>query len=224
MRSATEVPARKPLSRRAADTYKVWNRRLHYYLGLYFLFFVWLFAFTGLLLNHSSWTFAEFWPNRKISTYQRAIQPPAGSNSVAQAKDLMKQLGIEGEIEWGAAAADSYHLNFQVNRPGHNFAVKADLRNRSAKVERTEINTWGVMRVLHTFTGVRAADPKAQRDWRLTTIWALSMDAVALGLIVMVVSGLFMWYGLKAKRRWGLAALALGIISCGWFLFGLRLL
>ena len=33
----------------------VWNRKLHYYLGLYFLFFLWLFSLTGLMLNHQQW-------------------------------------------------------------------------------------------------------------------------------------------------------------------------
>jgi hypothetical protein len=32
-----------------------WNRKLHYYLGLYFLFFLWLFSATGLMLNHQQW-------------------------------------------------------------------------------------------------------------------------------------------------------------------------
>jgi hypothetical protein len=54
--SAADAP------RANAGGYRVWNRKLHYYLGLYFLFFVWLFALSGLLLNHS-WTFAGFWPN-----------------------------------------------------------------------------------------------------------------------------------------------------------------
>ncbi len=34
---------------------EVWNRKLHYYLGLYFLFFLWLFSLTGLMLNHQQW-------------------------------------------------------------------------------------------------------------------------------------------------------------------------
>ena len=38
--------------RNAFDAFLVWNRRVHFYLGLYLLFFTWLFAFTGLLLNH----------------------------------------------------------------------------------------------------------------------------------------------------------------------------
>lgn len=41
--------------RGTASTFLVWNRRTHFYLGLYFLFFAWLFVFTGLLLNHPRW-------------------------------------------------------------------------------------------------------------------------------------------------------------------------
>ena len=78
---------------------RAWNRRLHYYLGLYFLFFVWLFALTGLLLNHGSWKFAEFWPGRKVATSEHPIQPPAAGNTLAGAQDLMRQLGIAGEIQ-----------------------------------------------------------------------------------------------------------------------------
>jgi hypothetical protein len=66
--------------KRFAETFEIWNRKLHYYLGLYFLFFLWLFAFTGLLLNHS-WAFFEFWPNRKISTVERSIQAPSSGGT-----------------------------------------------------------------------------------------------------------------------------------------------
>jgi hypothetical protein len=69
-----------------AETLKVWNRKLHYYLGLYLLFFVWLFALSGLLLNHSSWKFAEFWGNRKQATYERAITMPSSGSDLAQAR------------------------------------------------------------------------------------------------------------------------------------------
>lgn len=202
---------------------KIWNRKLHYYLGLYFLFFVWLFAFTGLLLNHGSWKFAEFWPNRRISNYERAVQVPASGDDVERARNIMGQLGISGEIQWGNGPKDPDRLEFQANRPGQTHTIKADVRAGIAKVERTEINAWGVMRVLHTFTGVRGGDRNNQRDWILTTVWALSMDAVALGLLFMVFSGIYMWSGQTEKRRLGLAALTLGTVICGWFVYGLRL-
>jgi hypothetical protein len=214
---ASHTPRRKP-----ADIFIVWNRRLHYYLGLYLLFFCWLFAFTGLLLNHSNWEFAQFWPNRIQSSSVHEVQAPSGGTDLTRARDLMQQLGIAGEIQWPARQSVDGAFTFQVSRPGQIVEVKADLTTRRVTLQRTDLNTWGVLHVLHTFTGVRAADTRNARDWTLTTVWALSMDAVAAGLIIMVFSSYVMWYRLKAKRRWGSVALLLGFVSCGAFVAGLR--
>jgi hypothetical protein len=203
-------------------TFLVWNRRLHYYLGLYFLFFTWLFVFTGLLLNHPRWTFAQFWPNRIQSSTEQEVQPPAGGSDVERAHDLMRQLRISGEIQWPAQQPGAAQFAFQVNRPGLIVDIKADIEQGRATVQRTRLNAWGVMHWLHTFTGVRAADARNTRDWTLTTVWALAMDAAAFGLIVMVFSSYIMWYRLPAKRLGGIVALLLGIISCGAFLGALR--
>lgn len=39
---------------------ETWNRKIHIYLGLYFLFFLGLFSISGLVLNHPQWAFAQF--------------------------------------------------------------------------------------------------------------------------------------------------------------------
>ena len=76
MRSVTgaaEAPGAP--TRALSETYGVWNRKLHLTtLGLYFLLFLWLFTFTGLLLNLSSWTFAEFWPKIEGIHFERQIE------------------------------------------------------------------------------------------------------------------------------------------------------
>ncbi len=222
MPSRTETPPSiKPSARRALNTFRVWNRKGHYYLGLYFLFFVWLFAFTGLLLNHS-WKFAEFWPNRRVYTFERRVEVPATDSDVDRARALMMRLGIKGEIEWTAARPDSTVFEFRVNRPGHNTSVTAYPEEGRVVVEQTETNAWGVTRVLHTFTGLRAGDDRNDRDWFLTVLWVLSMDAVSIGLVIMVFSGWYLWYRLPAKRNLGGAALMLGIAACAMFIFGLR--
>lgn len=219
MPSATENPGKaKP---RRSLVFESWNRRLHYYLGLYFLFFLWLFSLTGLLLNHS-WKFAEFWPNRKISIVERRVHAPPPGGDLQQAKDVMRQLAIEGEVEWATPRSDPGSLNFRASRPGHTIEIKADLNRGRATIEETAVNLWGVLRILHTFTGVRMDDAESRRDWLLTTVWALSMDALAIGLIVMVLSSYYMWYRLKAKRNLGLLALGLGVLICGFLVFGLR--
>ena len=208
--------------RGAVDSFLVWNRRVHFYLGLYLLFFTWLFAFTGLLLNHPRWQFAQFWPNRIQSTTERTLKPVTAVADFDRARDVMRQLGITGEIQWPATQPVDGPFTFQVNRPGLNVEVKADLRAGHATVQRTQLNGWGVMHVLHTFTGAPAADSRNRRDWTVTTVWALSMDAVAAGLIVMVLGSYVMWFRLRAKRFGGAVALALGFISCGAFIGGLR--
>ena len=209
-------------ARRAADVFLVWNRRVHYYLGLYLLFFCWLFAFTGLLLNHPRWEFAQFWPNRTQSTTEHPFQTPQGTTDLERARGLMRQFGMAGEIQWPSAQSGTGSFAFQVSRPGLVIDVKANRQSGRATLQRTDLNAWGVMHVLHAFTGVRAADTGNGRDWALTTVWALSMDAVAAGLIIMVFGSYVMWFRLKAKRRWGIVALLLGLVSCGAFVAGLR--
>jgi hypothetical protein len=218
----SEAPVRDTRRHSPVDLFLVWNRRLHYYLGLYLLFFSWLFALTGLLLNHPKWEFPQFWPNRVQNSTVLEFRAPEGNADLARARDLMQQFGIAGEIQWPAAQPVAGPFTFQVTRPGLTIDVKADLPTGRATLQRTDLNTWGVLHVLHTFTGMRAADSVNQRDWFLTTVWALSMDALGVGLILMVFSSYIMWYRLKGKRRGGIAALLLGFLSCGVFVTGLR--
>jgi hypothetical protein len=217
-----EATAGERSRRGAVDSFLVWNRRIHFYLGLYLLFFTWLFAFTGLLLNHPRWQFAQFWPNRIQNTTERTLESVTAVADIDRARDVMRQLGIAGEVQWPATQPPNGPFTFQVSRPGLVVEVKADLRAGRATVQRTQLNAWGVMHVLHTFTGAPAADSRNRRDWTLTTVWALSMDAVAVGLIVMVLGSYIMWFRLRAKRLGGIVALALGFISCGAFIAGLR--
>jgi hypothetical protein len=67
------LQANRRMSRDSGPGFERWNRKLHFYAGLFLLFFLWLFAFSGLLLNHPSWSFAEFWNNRRQTNYEREI-------------------------------------------------------------------------------------------------------------------------------------------------------
>lgn len=109
-----------------------------------------------------------------------------------------------------------------MSRPGRLFEIKADFEQRRAAIQRIDLNAWGIMRLLHTFTGVRLNDSRNERDWVLTSVWAFAMDAVAAGLILMVLGSLYMWYALPQKRRLGAIVLAFGFLSAGVFCVGLR--
>lgn len=222
MPSSINTASQSIPGRRVADVLTIWNRKFHYYLGLYLLLFLWLFAFSGLILNHPQWSFAEFWPTRAQSTFDRQIDTPPQGADLVQARDIMRQLDLRGEIEWTTTNSDMTRLEFRVSRPGHIFEVKTDLAQNCAAVQQIDLNAWGITRLLHTFTGVRMQDPRNQRDWIVTTIWSFSMDALALGSILMVLGSYYMWLIQPKKRRLGLIAASLGLMSCGFFVFGLR--
>src|SRR5678809_664280 len=123
MPSATEtsLPAKAKTSLRLWASFERWNRKLHFYSGLFLIFFLWLFAFSGLLLNHPAWTFHEHWKNRQETTSERSIAAPGPDalGDLAQARDIMRQLSISGDILWTTTRTDPGLLDFQVRRPGH---------------------------------------------------------------------------------------------------------
>lgn len=207
-------------ARRRSARFRLWTRRLHTWVGLYLLLFLWLFSVSGLVLNHSKWAVAQFWKARQESTAERTIRVPNAAGDVAIAAELMRQLAVVGELGETKRRPDGA-FDFQVVRPGRVVRVAARLDSGRATVTTTRLNGWGVLDALHKLTGVKVGEPALTRDWVLTRVWALAMDALALGMVFLVVSAVYLWYRLPAKRRPGLVALALGAVCCAFFLYGL---
>ena len=197
-----------------------WITRLHYYLGLYFIFFIWLFAVTGLLLNHGMWGMADVQRSRTIAKSEHRISLANTEIPLSDAHDVMQQLQIHGEVQWLGTPSSADRLDFRVARPGVQPEVRVDLTAATAVVERATVNTLGAACALHLFTGVRMNDRRNDRDWLITTLWALSLDSVAARLLVMVGSGIWIWLQTRKNRIAGVMALSLGVLCCAWFLVG----
>ena len=54
----------------------------------------------------------------------------------------------------------------------------------------------------------------------MTSVWVFAMDALAAGLIVMVLGSYYMWWRLKKSKALGVAALGAGFATCGAFVAG----
>jgi len=199
---------------------ETWNRKLHYYLGLYFLLFLWLFSFTGLLLNHPRWALSRI-PNEQSPPLERAIELPTGDSDLARANDVTRQLGLRGEIDWPQGLQPPGRLEFNVVYPKQATQVRVDLAAKRASIQQVDRSFWSAFRITHTFSGSRYNAPGTSRDWLVTSVWVFAMDALAAGLLVMVLGGYYMWYRLKAKRTLGWIALSAGCFSCALFVFGL---
>ena len=206
------------IRRSMAKRVDTWNRKLHYYLGLYFLFFLWLFSLTGLMLNHQPW-FTHLY-DRAETRLQLSIGTPTGDTMLEQTRDVMQQLGLEGEIDW-PAAQPAWHIDFTVSRPNGAAQVRVDLTAKKAYVREFENGRLHAFQIFHTFSGSRFSQPGSQRDWIVTSLWVWAMDALALGLIVMVLGSYYMWWQLKKRKALGVAVLTGGVATCGVFVAGL---
>ena len=207
-----------PSSAKTLVTLEKWNRKLHYYLGLFFLFFLWLFSLTGLLLNHGQWALAQAANQRQETRSEQALSPPAGVTDLARAKDVMRQLGLAGEIDLPANPQAAGHFDFNVSRPKDASQVKVDLGQMRASVQHFDNGGLAAFRIFHTFSGSRFNQPESHRDWIVTSIWVLAMDALAAGLVVMVFGSYYMWFRFK-RASLGLGALTLtaGYACCALF-------
>ena len=201
-----------PSSANGLATFEKWNRKLHYYLGLFFLLFLWLFSLTGLLLNHGAWGIATVANQRQETRYERTLAPLSGDSDLSRAKNAADQLGLTGEIDLPAAPQAPGRFDFQIARPKDASQIKIDLASMRAVVQHFENGGWGVFRIFHTFSGSRFNQPDSHRDWLLTTLWVVAMDALAAGLILMVLGSYYMWF--RFKRR----TLPLGVVTlaAGW--------
>ena len=202
----------------SARAFEVWNRRGHYYLGLYFLFFLWLFSLTGLMLNHQGW-FPDLY-DRHGTEYDPDIEMPAGDTRLAQTRDVMRQLNLKGEIDWPASQPVG-HIDFNVSRPNRAAQVRVDMNAKHAYIKEFKNGSLHAFQIFHTFSGSRFNQPASNRDWIVTSVWVLAMDALAAGLIFMVLGSYYMWWQLKQRRTLGVITLAVGCAVCGIFVVGL---
>ena len=199
-----------------------WSRKFHIHLGLFLLLFIWLFSFSGLLLNHSKWKFASFWDERKEKITITPIHTTANLDSAAMLKNIMQQLKIAGEVTGVWMTTDS--IDFRVTIPGHLRNLHVDLRNGICTQKELTFNWWGKMNNLHTFNGVNKENPDIQPNWIITRIYKFAMDAIAIGFIVLCISSWIMWYKLRKKYTWGPLILISGFAATIYFVFLFKML
>jgi len=199
-----------------------WNRKIHIYIGLFLMFFICFFAYSGLLLNHGSWGISSFWEQREILKTVTKIQIPATRNSNELVKNIMSQLNTEGEVTNVKMWMDSIH--FRVSIPGNERDLSVNFNNGTCIQTQLKYNLAGIIRTLHTFNGVDRNDAASKPNWLITNIWRISMDGIAIGLILLCVSSWIMWFKVRQKFAWSLPVLAAGLGISVYFVFVLGML
>lgn len=192
------------------------NRKLHIYLGLFIIFFVWLFFVTGLIMNHTKWKVRNFYEKRIEETISFNVSDRIIHGNHDRVNTIKNYLNIEGEVS--NIRIKVGNVGFRVSSPGLVQEVNVDSAGRgSMKV--LKYNFWGKLHTLHLFNGMDKNDPGQRPDWIVTKLWRIMMDLTAIILIILSLGSWIMWYKVRRDYKAGYIFLAAGIIIAGYYLF-----
>jgi hypothetical protein len=195
-----------------------WNRKIHIYLGLFLLLFIWLFGISGVLLNHH-WEIANSWERREEFNFDKSIQISEEREKYPLAHEIMNELDLKGSIYNLRFSSDSSSLNFVVAKPGTRYEIQAQLNDGKIQIKGTRLDSWDMMRTLHKLRNPTLKEQSKRYPSALASIWSVSIDFVSAGVIVICLGGWYMWLQVSGRRFYlGLLSITAGLAMCIYFL------
>jgi hypothetical protein len=186
------------------------TRDLHLYVGLFISPFVTVFALSVIFLNHAwlPWGGADA---GEVSMATVAIRAADVENSLDLAKQIQRQIGVPGEIDFINRNEEERRVSFPITAPGERTMVRVDLRTGVAELERRETGVWDAMVYLHKMPGPHNVAMRG--NWLFTRVWGWLADATAYLLLFVTASGVYLWTAVRAERKTGLIFLGAGVLS-----------
>lgn len=179
-----------------------WSRWLHIYLSMFSFMILLFFAVTGITLNHTEW-FADQQKttsmNGKLNLEWVSVKDTARIAKLNIVEFLRNTHGIKGAV--GEFSIDENQCTISFNGPGYTADAFVNREDGSYEVSETKTGIWGVLNDLHK-----------GRDSGKT--WAWLIDASAVLMVLVSMTGLIMLFFLKKKRVSGILIMVLGGLIC----------
>ena len=171
-------------------------RNVHLGLGLLVVLMALVFAVSSIVIIYRRWLPAT--PERSEMTIQ--LSAAAAASPRAAALELMTGHGLKGDLRQIQARGDT--VTFQIVRPGEAAAVTYTPANGAAVVKVTRQTALETTVQLHTNHGF-------WHDYLPANLWAGIAFLSSVGLLLLGLSGIYLWFTLY-RQRW-LGGLLLGL-------------
>src|SRR6188474_1742536 len=198
------------------------TRDLHLYFGLFLSPFLLVFAFSVFYLVHGLTRRPAPTAADTTRTVADLSVPPAlaamqGRARVEALRPLLDQLGVRGEIDFVRHVASEHRLIVPVRLPDSDTIVDLDYDQRTATVSTRRQSLGDALVYLHKMPGPHNVDVRG--NTRLMRGWRILADGTAYVLLFVTISGIYLWFALRAERRVGLALLAGGAVTFGGLVY-----
>ena len=190
-------------------------RDLHLYLGLFSSPFVLVFSFSVFFLVHT-WL-PKIAPETSTTRVASALPLPAdlrtlsGRPLIDALKPALAKAGVPGEVGFVRHMVKEEKLIVPVTIPGRETIVTINLASRDATIVTRETGLADALVTLHKSPGQHG--PGIRMNWFAMRAWRWMADATVYLILFISVSGVYLWYMLRAERRVGLILLFAGAVS-----------
>ena len=191
------------------------TRDLHLYLGLFISPFVLVFSISVFFFVHS-WL-PKFAPEsvntRVVSDLALPGELPklSGRPLIEALKPILEKLNVPGEIGFVRHQVNEGKWIIPVSIPGRATTVSINLARQEATVETRETGLADALMTLHKSPGQHGGD--IRMNWFYMKAWRWLADATVYLTLFISVSGIYLWYMMRAERRIGIILLIAGTIS-----------
>jgi len=139
------------------------------------------------------------------------LQGAQGREAVESAREILSQVGLTGEVGFTRYLARERRFSFPVSKPGIQATVNVDIDAGTAAITSRKAGFWETLAYLHKSPGPHNAAIRG--NWIWTRVWRWLADTTISLTMFISVSGIYLWYALKAERRVGLVLLTTGAAS-----------
>lgn len=190
-------------------------RDLHLYLGLFISPFVLVFAVSVFFIVHS-WRprlAPETSTTRVVSAWPLPgdWQTLSGRPLIDALKPALEKAGVRGEVGFVQHMVKEEKLIIPVTIPGRETTVSISIASREATIVTRETGLADALVTLHKSPGQHG--PAIRMNWFFMRAWRWMADATVYLVLFISVSGIYLWYVLRAERSVGYVLLFAGALS-----------
>jgi hypothetical protein len=183
-------------------------RRVHLYLGLFLTPWIAMYALSTIAMNHRD-SFGKEPPLFEIESERKFEGVLPESDHLASARILLASLSLEGAHTVRRAMDGT--LTIQRLDPVAPRRITYRPGSKLLRIERQAFHTNQFLERMHRKRGY-------QQDYLTDDLWAATVDLTIAAIVLWALTGLWMWWELKAARALGAVIAAAGAALFAFYL------
>lgn len=172
-------------------------RNTHLLIGLFAFLFLLMYGVSAVQMAHNKW----FSNKPAVSESEIALTPRVADARVV-ARELMDRHGVKGELAQVRKTGPGF--SFRIVRPGTVYEVSYAAETGTAKVKTNVANFMGMLNRIHHIGGL-------WHEFTLTNVWAFFVALISVALIVLSLTGIYLWFKIHTERVIGIILLVLSL-------------